>query len=186
MIQGIIDQANPRMDKAVDHLQDSLRQIRTGRASTALIDGVTLEQYGQMVPLKTVATLSVPDAHTIAISPWDKSLIPVIEKAIRETQSLGLNPSNDGAIIRLNLPPMTTERRTELTKQVGEQIEACHVALRNIRHDVLNEARKAEQAKSASQDDLKFAENELNKRIDDYRRKLDDIKAAKVKEIMEV
>lgn len=174
------------MDKAVEHLHDQLRQIRTGRASTALIEGVTVEQYGQTTPLKAVATLSTPDAHTIAIAPWDKSLVPVIEKAIRETQSLGLNPSNDGSVIRINIPPMTTDRREQYTKQVGEQIEACHVSLRNVRHDLLEEVRKLEKSGAATQDDVKGAEAELNKKIELYRAKLEDIRRAKVAEIMEV
>lgn len=186
MIQSIIDKATPRMDKAVEHLEDQLRQIRTGRAQVIMVDGITVDQYGQTMPLKAVASLSTPDAHTIAITPWDKSMIPVIEKAIRETQSLGLNPGNDGSTIRLNLPPMTTERRQQVTKQVGEQIEACHVALRNVRHDILDEAKKAEKAKQISQDDLKFAEEQLNKKIETYRTKLEAIREAKVKEIMEV
>jgi len=174
------------MDKAVEHLHAELRSIRTGRASTALIDGVTIEQYGQTAPLKTVATLSAPDAHTIAIAPWDKSLIPVIEKAIRETQSLGLNPSNDGIVIRLNIPPMTTDRRQVLTKQVGEQIEACHVSLRNVRHELLDEVKKAAKNGGATEDDVKTAEDQLNKKIERYRAKLEEIRAAKVAEIMEV
>ncbi len=185
-VADILAPAKERMDKAVVHLEDQLRSIRTGRANVALLDGITVDQYGQTMPLKAVATLGAPDAHTISISPWDKGLIPVIEKAIREAQSLGLNPSNDGSNIRLTLPPMTTERRQLLTKQVGEQIENCHVALRSVRHDLLDEARKAEKAKTISQDDLKHAEGELNKKIEDYRGKLEAIKTAKVAEIMEV
>lgn len=186
MVQDILAKAEPQMNKAVEHLHDQLRQIRTGRASTAIIDGVTIEQYGQTAPLKTVATLSAPDAHTIAIAPWDKSLIPTIEKAIRDTQSLGLNPSNDGVTIRLNIPPMTTDRRQQLTKQVGEQIEACHVSLRNVRHELMDEVKKLEKSGGATQDDSKFAEAELNKKIERYRAKLEEIRAAKVAEIMEV
>lgn len=186
MIKALVDSANPRMDKAVEHLQAGLRSLRTGRASIALLDGITVEQYGQTTPLKAVATLSAPDAHTIVISPWDKGLMTTIEKSIREAQSLGLNPSNDGNVIRLNVPPMTTERREQLTKQVGQQIEDCHVAIRNIRHDILDEAKKAEKTGQANQDDLKYAEQELNKRIEQYRVKLEDIRKAKVAEIMEV
>lgn len=186
MIKAIIDKTAPRMDKAVEHLQDGLRGIRTGRASTSLVDALTVEQFGQTMSIKAVATLSAPDAHTIMIAPWDKSMIPVIEKVIRETQSLGLNPGNDGNAIRLNIPPMTTERREQLVKQVGEQIESCHVSIRNVRHDILDEARKAEKNGGVSQDDVKFAEQELNKRIDTYRAKLEEIRRAKVAEIMEV
>ena len=185
-MQPLLNTAGPRMDKAVEHLQEGLRGIRTGRASISLVDSLSVEQYGQVTPIKAVATLSAPDAHTIMIAPWDKKLIPVIEKVIRETQSLGLNPGNDGNAIRLNIPPMTTERRQQLVKQVGEQIEACHVSIRNVRHDILDEARKLEKAGQASQDDLKHAEAELNKNIEVYRAKLEGIRQAKVAEITEV
>jgi len=185
-VQPILDATGPRMDKAVDHLREGLQGIRTGRASTSLVDSLTVEQYGQTMSIKAVATLSAPDAHTIMIAPWDKSMIPVIEKVIRETQSLGLNPGNDGNAIRLNIPPMTTERRQQLVKQVGEQIEACHVTIRNVRHDVLDEVRKLEKSGGASQDDVKYAEAELNKKIEAYRLKLEEIRRAKVAEITEV
>jgi ribosome recycling factor len=128
MIRAIVDSANAKMDKAVAHLEEDLKSLRTGRASTALVESIMVDQYGQMTPLKAVATLSTPDAHTIAVTPWDRTTMPSIEKAIRESQSLGLNPSSDGNTIRLNIPPMTEERRKEILKQLGEKVEQANIS----------------------------------------------------------
>jgi len=120
------------------------------------------------------------------VTPWDKTALPVIEKAIRENQALGLNPSNDGNTIRMSIPPLTEERRKEIVKSLGSKVEDCRIALRNVRHDVLNEAKRLEKAKEATSDDVKFAETELNKKIDQFQRKIDELEAAKAVEIMEV
>ncbi len=174
------------MDKALDHLQDELRGLRTGRASTALVEGIVVEQYGQNMALKQVATLSTPDARTIQITPWDPTMLPVIEKAIRESQSLGLNPNNDGSVIRINLPPLNEETRRNLVKALGDKLEQCQIAIRNIRRELMDEVKKLEASKSATQDDVKRAETDLNKKIDEYRDKIKNIEEAKTKEIMEV
>jgi ribosome recycling factor len=186
MVQDIIKQVDPKMDKALDHLREELRSLRTGRASTALVENLMVENYGQQMPLKTVATISTPDAHTIAISPWDRNLVAPIEKLIRENQTLGLNPSSDGNVVRLNIPPMTEERRREIVKELGTKVEQCHVSMRNVRHEALNDARRLEKDKQASQDDVKWAENELGKKIDSYKQKVDEIAKAKEAEIMAV
>lgn len=187
MVRELLASANPKMDKALDHLQQDLATLRTGRASIVMVEGVMVEQFGQTQPLKSVASLSTPDARTIAITPWDKSLVPVIEKVIREMQSLtGLNPNNDGNIIRLSIPQMTEERRREIVKTLKDKLELCHIALRNIRHDVLADVKKLEKDKQATQDDVKYAETELNKKIDQYREKIDQIARAKEAEIMAV
>lgn len=186
MVRDTLDAANPKMDKALVHLEEELKGLRTGRASVALVDGLQVEYFGSMQPLKAVASITTPDAKTIAITPWDRGQLQVIEKAIREAQSLGLNPSNDGATIRLNIPPMTEERRRDITKVLGQKVEECRIALRNIRHEALDEVKKLEKAKQATQDDLKFAETELNKKIDQYQAKIEAISAVKEKEIMEV
>lgn len=186
MADNLVSQAAPRMDKAIEHLQQDISSLRTGRASVSLVDAITVEQFGQTMPLKAVATMSTPDARTIMISAWDKTLVPVIEKALRDSQSLGLNPSNDGQVIRLNIPPMTTERREEIVRQLGEKIEACHITLRNIRHDILSEARNQEKSKQISQDEVKDVENDLNKLIDKYRDQIEALRRAKAAEIMEV
>lgn len=186
MVRQALDAANPKMDKALAHLEDELKGLRTGRASVGLVDGIHVEYYGAIQPLKAVASITTPDAKTIAITPWDRGQLQSIEKALREAQSLGLNPNNDGATIRLNIPPMTEERRRDIIKVLGQKVEECRIALRNIRHEVLDEVKKMEKAKTATQDDVKFAETELNKKIDQYQAKIEVIAAAKEKEIMEV
>src|SRR5206468_6530244 len=130
--------------------------------------------------------ITTPDAKSIAITPWDRSMLQVIEKAIRDDQRLGLNPNNDGSVIRLNIPAMTEDRRRDIIKILGQKVEECRIALRNIRHDALDEVKKMEKSKQATQDDVKFAETELNKKIDQYQAKIETIASAKEKEILEV
>lgn len=185
-VPQIVKSADPRMDKAINRLEDDLKSLRTGRATTTLVEGVTVEQYGAQTPLKAVASISTPDAQTIAISPWDKSLVTVIEKALRENQALGMNPSSDGNVVRLNVPPMTEDRRREIVKDLGTKVEQCNIALRQVRHDVLNEVKRMEKDGNATQDDAKFAEQELNKKIDTYKKKIDELAKAKEAEIMTV
>lgn len=185
-ISSALASADPKMQKAIEHLHEELRSIRTGRASTAIVENLIIEVYGQPTPLKQVATLGTPDARTIAITPWDRSNLSAVEKAIREAQSLGLTPNNDGQTIRLNIPQLTEDRRREIAKTVGEKIEGCHIAMRNIRHEVLDEVRKLEKAKEASMDDTKYVEGELNKKIDRFRIQITEIQKAKEQEILEV
>jgi ribosome recycling factor len=186
MVAGIVKGADGRMDKAIEHLEEDLRSLRSGRAQTSLVENLVVEQYGQQMPLKTVANINTPDAHTIAISPWDKNMVAPIEKMIRETQSLGLNPMSDGNVVRLNVPPMTEERRREIVKDLGQKVEQANISLRNIRHDILNEVKRLAKAGDATQDDERFAEQELNKKIDGYKKKIDELAKAKEQEIMTV
>jgi ribosome recycling factor len=186
MVRNLVEAAKPKMEKAVEHLNTELGSLRTGRASVALVDSVLVDSYGAMQPLKAVASINTPDARSIAITPWDKTMLPVIEKAIRETPSLGLNPMNDGVVIRLNIPSLTEERRREIVKSLGSKVEECRITMRNIRHDVLKDVQKMEKAKEATTDDVKFAETELNKLIDQFQRKIEEVEAAKTKELMEI
>lgn len=186
MVAAIVKQADPRMEKAIEHLEEDLNSLRTGRAQTSLVEGLTVEQFGQQMMLKTVATITTPDAQTIAISPWDKNLVAPIEKMLRETQSLGLNPSSDGNVVRLNVPPMTEERRREIVKDLGQKIESANIALRNIRHDILNDVKRMAKAGDATQDDERYAEQELNKKIDSFKKRIDSIAKAKEAEVMTV
>jgi ribosome recycling factor len=186
MIRPIVDSATPKMEKAIEHLQGELNSIRTGRASTALVDSIMVEYYDAMQPLKAVATISTPDARTIAITPWDKGAMTSIEKAIRENQSLGLTPSNDGQVIRLSIPPLTEERRHEIVKSLGTKIENSRISLRNVRQDILREVKRLEKDKQVTQDDAKFAEAELNKKIDQFHKRIEEIEAAKTAEIMAI
>jgi ribosome recycling factor len=174
------------MEKAVEHFAEDLKTLRTGRASVAMLDGVTVEHYGAIQPLKAVASVNSPDARSLAVTPWDKSALGSIEKAIRDNQSLGLNPSNDGNTIRIAIPAMTEDRRKDVVKSLGGKVEACRIALRNVRHDVLNEVKRLEKSKEATTDDVKFAETELNKKIEQFQKRIDELEAAKTKEIMEV
>jgi ribosome recycling factor len=186
MVRPIIDAATPKMEKALEHLAAEMNSLRTGRATTALVDNLTVESYGTPQPLKALATINTPDARTIAISPWDKTLLPAIEKAIRENSSLGLNPSNDGSVIRLNIPAMTEDRRREVVKSLGAKIEDCRIALRNIRRDALDDVKRLEKDKQATQDDVKFAETELNKKIEQFQKRIEEMEDTKTQEIMSV
>lgn len=186
MVTQVVNSADARMDKAIAHLQEDITSLRTGRAQTSMVENIMVEQWGQQTPLKAVATITTPDAQTIAISPWDKSMVAVIEKTIREDQGLGLNPASDGNAVRLNVPPMTEERRRQIVKELGQKVEQCNIALRSIRHDILGEVKKLEKDKQATQDDMKFAEQSLNKKIDQYKQKITEIAKAKEAEIMTV
>ena len=186
MVREVVEAADPKMQKATLHFEEDLKTLRTGRASIAMLDGVVVEYYGAKQPLKAIASVNTPDARTLAIAPWDKGALAVIEKALRDTPSLGLNPQNDGSVIRLNIPPLTEERRKEIVKSLGSKVEECRIALRNIRHEAFNEVKRMEKAKEATSDDVKFAETELNKKIEKFQRRIEEIEAAKAKEIMEV
>ncbi len=186
MVKGLVDGADGKMGKAMEHLQVELAGLRTGRATTGLVDGLMIDYYGQTMSIRQVATIGTPDAKTISITPWDRNAMDPIEKAIREAQSLGLTPNNDGHTIRLNIPPLTEERRKDIVKSMGEKVEQCRIALRNVRHDILNEVKRLEKDKQATQDDTKFAEQELNKKIEKFQAKIVEIERAKTTEIMQV
>jgi ribosome recycling factor len=186
MVRAIVDSVDPKMEKALAHLGEELSSLRTGRATVGLVDGIVVDYYGTPQPLRAIASIGTPDAKTIAITPWDKAAMAPIEKAIRETQSLGLNPMNDGNVIRLNIPPLTEERRREIVKSLGTKVEDCRIVMRNVRHDILKEVQKLEKAKEATQDDVKFAETELNKKIEQFQKRIEELEAAKTKELMEI
>lgn len=185
-VRGLVASVDAKFDKALEHLDGELSGLRTGRASTALVDGLNVEVYGQPMNLKAIATITTPDAKTIAISPWDKSNLQPIEKMLREHTQLGLTPNNDGHTIRLNIPPLTEERRRDIVKSMGAIVEAAHIAMRNSRHEVLGEVKKLEKDKAATQDDVKWAEDELNKKINVYKDKVAALEKAKADEIMTV
>jgi len=186
LVSALVAAADPKMDRALEHLSEELGSLRTGRASSALVDNINVEYYGTVQPLKAIATINTPDARSIAISPWDKAALLSIEKAIRETSSLGLNPSNDGSVIRLNIPSLTEERRRELVKAMGGKVEDCRIALRNIRHDVLKEVQRMVKDKELQRDDEVFAETELNKKIDRCQKRIEEMEASKTKDLMEI
>lgn len=175
-----------KMKAAVEHLQDELKKVRTGRAHPSVLDGISVEAYGQMVPLKQVANVTAPEAQLLQITPFDPTNMQAIAAAIRNDQSLGLNPSDDGHIIRVPMPPLTEERRRQIAKSLSDTVEEARVALRNIRHDALKEAKRAKDAKEATEDDYKRTESQLNELINDFQKEIEDAQKAKEEEIMTV
>jgi ribosome recycling factor len=180
----ILNDATARMQKAVDFLEESLANIRAGKASVNVLNGVFVEYYGSQTPVSGVASVTVPDAKTILIQPWDKNMIRPIEKAIIDS-NIGLTPSNNGESIRLSMPPLTEERRKELVKQSKAEAENARISLRNARRDAIDLLKK--QIKDGLPEDAeKDAENEAQKLHDKFVKKIDEIYAAKEKEIMTV
>ena len=174
-----------KMDHSIEALKKEFASVRTGRASLALLDGIKVDYYGTPTPLQQVASLSVPESSQIAIQPWDQKIISDIEKAIMKSD-LGLTPSNDGKVIRINIPLLTEERRKQLVKVVRKNSEDAKIALRNIRRDVNDEIKKLEKEKHLSEDDTKKSLDEIQKFTDSYVKKIDEILVHKEKEIMEV
>jgi ribosome recycling factor len=173
------------MQKTVEATQRSFNTIRTGRASTSLLDRVTVDYYGAPTPIKSLANVNTPDGSTIAIQPFDKTSLGAIEKAI-SLSDIGLTPSNDGVTIRLNIPPLTTERRKELVKQAGKYAEEGKVAIRNIRRDGIDEVKKQEKSSDISEDEAKGLQEKIQKLTDKYIAKIEQVLAEKDKDIMTV
>ena len=176
--------AEEQMQSAVAHLDDALAHIRAGKASPRLLDSVRVDYYGTMSPLSSVATVLVPDARTITIQPWEKKLIGDIERAIINS-NIGLTPSNNGEVIRLNMPPLTEERRRDLAKQCKQEAETAKMAVRNARREAIEEFKKLEK-NGLPEDMRKDAEEQMQKTHDKYVKKIDDLYALKEKEIMTV
>jgi len=180
-----ITQAEERMKKTLTNLKDGFSTLRTGRASAALFDRIRVDAYGDKSPLNQIANISIPEARLIVIQPWDKGLIGEIEKAIR-TSELSLNPSNDGKVIRISIPPLTEERRKDLAKQAKNTAEQCRVAIRNIRRDGNDELKKLLKDSKITEDEESKTVEELQKLTDNYIGKVNQVLEEKEKEIMEV
>lgn len=174
-----------KTEKSLESLRKDLSRVRTGRASVALLDGVRVNYYGVPTPLAQVASLSVPESRTIMIQPWDSKMTGEIEKAIQKSD-LGLNPLNDGKVVRINIPPLTEERRKELVKVIKRMEEECKVALRNLRRDANEQLKTAKKDKSVSEDDQFKLQEEVQKLIDRSIEKGEEIVKAKEKEILEI
>lgn len=181
----IIKDALQRMDKTVEAFRIEITKIRTGKATTALLDGIKVDYYGTMSPLNQVGNVTVMDAHTISITPWDKSMVPLIDKAILASD-LGLNPVSDGTNLKVPIPPLTEERRKEMVKLVKKFGEESKIALRNVRRDANDHLKKMEKNKELTEDQLKDAEKETQKLTDEHTVKIDELIKHKEKEIMEV
>ncbi|MGC8833904.1 MAG: ribosome recycling factor [Armatimonadota bacterium] len=185
MVEEILSDAEERMKKAVEDLRRELNTIRTGRASPALLDRIMVDAYGSQMPLNQVATISVPEPRALLISPWDRNVLPAIEKAILKSD-LGLTPTNDGTNIRLNIPPLTEERRKELVKRVHKLVEEHKVAVRNVRRDANEELKRLEKNRELSEDEVRRASERTQKLTDKYILEMDKIQAAKEQELLEV
>lgn len=181
----ILDAVLPKMDKALEHFESELLNVKAGKASTGVLNGVMVESYGALMPINQVASVSVPDARTIMIQPWDKKMLAPIEKAIINS-NLGMTPSNNGEVIRLNVPPLTEERRKMLVKQLKAEAETARVSLRNVRREAIEAIKKAIKADGLPEDVAKDGEEEAQKALEDYSKQIDEMLAIKEKEIMTV
>ncbi|MGB9772404.1 MAG: ribosome recycling factor [Bacteroidota bacterium] len=184
-IKDVLKDAEDRMHKAVEAVRQELAKIRTGKATTALLDSIKVDYYGTIVPLHQIANVSTPDVHLITVTPWEKAMIPVIEKAILNA-NLGLNPANDGTMIRVPIPPLSEERRRELVKLVKRFGEEGKVAIRNVRRDANEHLKRAEKEEHLSEDERKRGEAEVQKITDKYIKEVEILLELKEKEIMEV
>ena len=184
-LKELIAQAGAQMEKTVEHLEEALARVRAGKANVKILDGILVEYYGSMVPLTQVGTVSVPDAKSIVITPWEKGIIKEIERAIINSP-LSITPENNGELIRLGIPPLTEDRRRELVKQVKADAENAKVSIRNARRDSNDLIKKSIKADNTPEDVAKDAEAEVQKLHDRYIKKVEEIFAAKEKEIMTV
>lgn len=181
----MFEEVKAKMDKAIAAMESDFAGIRAGRANPAVLDKISVDYYGTATPIAQVGTVSVPDPRMLMIQPWDASILKDIEKAILASD-LGLNPNNDGKVIRLNFPAPTEERRKELTKTASKRAEDAKVAVRNIRRDAIDAAKAQKKNNEITEDDLKSAETEIQKITDKAIKEIDDLAAAKSKEIMEI
>ncbi|MGH9691463.1 MAG: ribosome recycling factor [Candidatus Acidiferrales bacterium] len=178
-------QAKARMEKAVEDFRKDLSGVRTGRANVAILDGIRADYHGTPMPLNQLGTLSVPDPATIVISPWDPGAVAPIDKAVR-TSDLGLNPTNDGKVVRVPIPPLTEDRRKDMVKHIHKVLENHRTAVRNIRRDIKESIEKLEKEKKISEDEKKRSLDELEKVTHSETRKIEDFSAAKEKEVLEL
>lgn len=175
-----------KMDTTLEHFEEELKKVRTGRAHPSMLDSIKVEVYGTQMPLNQAANVTAPEPQLLQITPFDPSSLQVIAAAIRADQSLGFNPSDDGRIVRVPVPPLTEERRRQLVKQTSEKVEETRIALRNIRQDALKEAKRQKDAKELSEDDVKVVEKAIDKLMADYQEKIDIAFKAKEKDILTI
>ncbi len=184
MLEEIKKDAADRMAKSVESLRMELTKIRTGRAHTSLLDHITVEYYGSEVPLNQVANVGVEDSRTLTITPWEKNMVPIIEKAVM-TSDLGLNPATAGTVIRVPLPPLTEERRKDMIKVVRNEAEGGRIAIRNIRRDAISDIKDLQKEKMIGEDEERRAEDEIQAITDKYVAEIDEVLAEKESELME-
>ena len=185
MIEEVIADTRSRMEKAMESLQRELTAVRTGRASPSLVERVHVEQYGTEMPLNQLANIAAPEARMLTITPWDKSALGAIEKAIRKSE-LGLNPTNDGSMIRIVIPPLTEDRRKQMVKTVHTKVEEAKIAVRNIRRDAISQAKEFKDEKMISEDDERRAETQIQDITNKFTARADEIGKEKERDVMQV
>lgn len=185
MYKNIVDNKKAEMDGAIEHLNQEMGKIRTGRANSALVENLMVDYYGSKTPLKQVASINIPEARLIVIQPWDKDSLVNIEAALRESD-LGFNPNNDGQVIRINIPQLTEERRKELVKALNQRSEDAKIAIRNIREEAWKEIQEAEREGKISEDDKFSGKDYLQKIVDEYNKKIEEIRNKKEEEILTI
>ncbi len=184
-MQTVFNKANEKMEKTISSLKSEYNSIRAGRANAAVLDKIQVDYYGCPTPINQMAAVSVPEARILAIQPWDASTLSIIEKAI-QASDIGINPSNDGRVIRLVFPALTEERRKQISKEVSQYAEEAKVGVRNIRRDCIDKIKAMKKNSEITEDDQKFAEEKIQKITDEFIKKVDEVAAAKTKEIMEI
>jgi len=184
-VEALFKETGGKMARSIEAFRKDLGKIRTGRASFSLLEGIKVDYYGTSTPLQQVGTLSVPESRLITITPWDAKMVGPIEKAI-QASSLGLNPSSDGKIVRIPIPPLTEERRKDLVKVVKKMAEDARIAVRNIRREAIDRIKEREKKKEISEDEMKRNQDRVQKETDNYVKKIDEILKTKEQEIMEV
>lgn len=175
-----------KMQSALEHFEAELRKVQTGRAQPSMLDGIKAEVYGTLMPLNQVANVTTPEPQMLQITPFDPSNITAISAAIRNDQALGLNPSDDGRVIRVPVPPLTEERRRQLVKQAGEKVEEARIGVRGARQDALQEAKRQKEAKALTEDDVKAVEKVIDGLVADYQGKIEAIFKSKEQDILKV
>lgn len=185
MIENYIKELEPKLDKAINYLVEELASIHTGRASTSLVDNIMVDVYGSKQEIKQLASIMIPEARQIAIQPWDRTVVSAIEKAIRDSD-MGFNPVNTGDMIRINIPELTQERRQEFVKVAKEKAEETRVAVRNNRQDSINAIKKAKNDGQIGEDEMYRGEAEVQKVVDRYNKKIEEILSTKEKELTEI
>lgn len=175
-----------KMEGALEHFEEELKKVRTGRAHPSMLDSIKVEVYGAQMPLNQAANVTAPEPQLLQVTPFDPSNLQTIVGAIRADQSLGFNPSDDGRVVRVPVPPLTEERRRQLVKQTGEKVEETRIALRNVRQDALKDAKRKKDAKELSEDDVKHIEKEIDKLVAAYQEKIDVAFKTKEKDILTI
>ena len=182
----IISEAESKFKKAVEHFEEELKKIRTGRAHPGMLDGVMVTAYGVAMPLIQVGNVTAPEAQLLQITPFDPSNIPAISSAIRDNPSLGLNPSDDGRVVRVPIPALTEERRREIAKQLGSKVEECMISMRGVRHDAMDGIDAAKKDKAVSEDEAKRLTSQIEDMMNKQKLHVDQLAAAKESEVMKV